>query len=81
MAVTAAFGRGTDDGDALASPPAALLSGPPSNSRVSDEIAALSGYNSKAPGFAGGYLQRRGSEAAPIADNEAAAAAERDLFT
>jgi hypothetical protein len=32
------------------------LSGHNPNSRVSDDTAALSGYNLKAPGFAGGYL-------------------------
>jgi hypothetical protein len=35
---------------------AAPLSGHNPNSRVSDDTAALSGYNLKAPGFAGGYL-------------------------
>ena len=54
----AAFRRRPFHGAALAAPPAALLSGHNPNSRVSDESAALSGYNFKAPGYAGGYLLR-----------------------
>ena len=52
----AAFRRRPFHGAALAAPPAALLSGHNPNSRVSDDSAALSGYNFKAPGYAGGYL-------------------------